>query len=60
MNGKIKYEFTAKTWKYTGTSNWYFVSLPTEISSEIKENLKFLEEGWGRLKAVAQLGNTQW
>ncbi len=25
-----------------------------------RENLKFLEEGWGRLKMTAKIGNTQW
>ena len=60
MNGKIKYEFTAKTWQYLALNGWYFVSLPTEISTEIRENLKWQEEGWGRLKATAKIGNSQW
>ncbi|MCK6616738.1 MAG: DUF1905 domain-containing protein [Cyclobacteriaceae bacterium] len=60
MNGKIKYEFTAKTWQYAAPNGWYFVSLPTEISTEIRENLKWQEEGWGRLKATAKIGNSQW
>ncbi|MDP1972410.1 DUF1905 domain-containing protein [Sediminibacterium sp.] len=51
MNGKIKYKFTAKTWQHSAPSGWHFVSLPTKISTEIRENLKWQEEGWGRLKA---------
>lgn len=35
-------------------------SLPKEMSKEIRENLGFLEEGWGRLKMTAKTGNTQW
>ena len=30
------------------------------MSKEIRENLGFLEEGWGRLKMTAKIGNTQW
>lgn len=60
MNGKIKYEFTAKVWHYAGQSGWYFVSLPQEFAKEIRDNLKSEEEGWGRLKANAKIGNTEW
>jgi hypothetical protein len=58
--GKIKYSFTATVWRYSGINGWYFVSLPIEISSEIREHLKFQEEGWGRMKASAAIGNSQW
>lgn len=60
MNGKIKYEFSAKMWQYSSPDGWYFVSLPGEVSKEIRENLKWMEEGWGRLKVIAETGNTQW
>ena len=62
-NKGIKYEFTAKVWNYSstaGTGGWYIACLPKEMSKEIRENLKFLEEGWGRLKMTAKIGNTQW
>ena len=60
MNGKIKYEFTAKVWQYAGKSGWHFVSLPQKIAKEIRDNLKSEEEGWGRLKAIAKIGKTDW
>jgi len=60
MNGKIKYEFSAKVWKLSAPGGWHFVSLPTDIATEIRENLKWQEEGWGRLKAIANIGNSQW
>ena len=50
----MKYEFTAKVWNYSstvGTGGWHI---------EIRENLGFLEEGWGRLKMTAKTDNTQW
>ena len=61
MKGKIEYQFTAAIWKYSSPKGgWYFVSLPIEMSSEIRENLKWQEEGWGRLKATAKISHTEW
>lgn len=61
MQAAISYEFQAEMWQYqTPKGGWYFVSLPIEISHEIRTNLKWQEEGWGRLKAVAIIGTTSW
>jgi len=61
MDGKIEYQFTTTIWQYsTPKGGWYFVSLPIEISKEIRENLKWQEEGWGRLKAIAKINNREW
>lgn len=60
MNGKIKYEFSAKVWQHSAPNGWHFVSLPIKMATEIRENLKWQEEGWGRLKATAKIGNSQW
>lgn len=59
----MKYEFSAKVYQYSSSvemSGWTFVSLPKEISIEIRDNFKFLEEGWGRMKITAKVGNSQW
>ncbi len=60
MQGKVKYEFSAHIWQHSSTGGWYFVSLPEEMSAEIRANLRWQEEGWGRLKAVAQIGQSKW
>ena len=60
MTGKIKYQFSATAWQYTGAGAWYFVTLPTDMSTEIRSLLRNEEEGWGRLKAIAQIGATEW
>jgi hypothetical protein len=56
----LKYEFAANAWLYAGKGAWYFVSLPIEISKEIRDNFKSEEEGWGRLKVTALIGATEW
>ena len=60
MLGQIKYEFTAAPWQYKVPGGWYFISVPEEVSKEIRENLKWQEEGWGRLKIAAEIGSTRW
>ena len=60
MDGKIKYEFSSKMWKYPSPGGWFFVSLPKSISKEIRTHFKWQEEGWGRLKIKAQIGNYKW
>lgn len=60
MHNLIQYDFTAKIWQYEGPNGWYFVSLPQDVSKEIRENLKWQEEGWGRLKATAKIETHEW
>lgn len=56
----IKYAFKAKPWQHAAPGGWHFVSLPNELAKEIRNALKFEEEGWGRLKATAKIGNSEW
>lgn len=56
----IKYEFAAKPWQYSGPAGWHFVSLPKKLAKEIRNTLKSEEEGWGRLKATAKIGKSEW
>lgn len=58
--GKIKYEYSTKMWKHNSPGGWYFVSIPQSISKEIRENLSWQEEGWGRMKAVAKIEDLTW
>jgi hypothetical protein len=60
LNGKIKYEFSGKVWQHASPGGWYFISLPKAMSKEIRSILQENEEGWGRLKALAVIGNSQW
>jgi hypothetical protein len=56
----IQYTFDADIWRHSGTAGWYFVSLPPDFSKEIRTTLKYQEQGWGRLKVSAKIGETQW
>ena len=60
MVSAIKYDFSAEVWQHSGVGGWYFVSVPNSISREIRTMLRSEEEGWGRLKAIAVIGKSQW
>ena len=59
----IEFTFSAKAYQYSASadmSGWTFVSLPKEIALEIRDSFKYLEEGWGRMKVTAKIGNSKW
>lgn len=60
MQGRIKYEFSGHIWKYNAANGWYFVSLPVDMSKEIRNGLQWQEEGWGRMKVTAIVKNISW
>ena len=61
MNTKgLRYAFKAKPWQYIGPGGWHFVSLPKNVAKEIRDILKSEEQGWGRLKVFAKIGNCEW
>lgn len=62
-NKGVKYEFSAKVCHYSSSGSnmgWYVVFLPANMSKEIRESLKCLEEGWERMKITAKIGNSDW
>lgn len=60
MEGKIKYQFSAKLWKDKPEGGWFFITLPKDFSEEIRSQLQWQEEGWGRMKAVAEINDLSW
>ena len=62
-NKGLQYAFSAKVYHYSTSADmvgWCIVSLPKEIAMEIRDNFKHLEQGWGRMKVTAKVGNSQW
>lgn len=57
---KPTYTFTTEVWLYPGVGGWHFVSLPQNLSAEIKEFYKNFSHGWGSIKVEAEIGKTIW
>ena len=60
MQAKIQYCFSSKMWQHSSPGGWFFIAFPKDISVEIRENLQWQEEGWGRMKATAAIGDWKW
>lgn len=60
MSPTLTYTFNGIVWKFTGQSGWYFITVPKDISAEIRTHSKWQEEGWGRLHIQATIHQTQW
>lgn len=56
----IPYTFSGELWRSSPDGGWYFVTLPVEMSKEIRAALKWAEEGWGRLKVKAAVEDFKW
>lgn len=60
MQAEVTYDFSATLWQHETPGGWHFVSLPKDISTEIREHFQWQEEGWGRMKAVAKINELKW
>lgn len=56
------YKFKADVWKYKfdGATAWHFVTLPKDMSAEIKFLSVDKKSPWGSLRVIATIGKTKW
>lgn len=55
----MEFSFSAKIWKYPGHAAWHFVTLPKDISEDIRA-FQLHERGFGSIRVVAAIGTTTW
>lgn len=55
----LDFEFTAKLWKWKSGS-WHFVTLPKDISQDIKTFTRHNRRGFGSIRVKVSLGETEW
>ena len=54
------YCIKAKVWLWSSAASWHFVSIPEDISAEIKFMFGYLKAGWGSLPVKLTIGQTTW
>ena len=54
------FEFAAPLWRYPGADGWHFVSLPTEISTDITDITSGIRRGFGSVRVALTVGSTSW
>ena len=60
MPMQVHYDFQASVWRYNAASSWFFVSLPSEFATEIRQLFGKAEEGFGRMPVSCTIGQTTW
>lgn len=56
----LDFEFTAPLWDWTGKGSWHFVTVPTEISADIKAFTKHLAKGFRTVRVSIRIGDSHW
>ena len=54
------HRFTAPLWRYEGEAAWYFVTVPVEVSDDIRELTEGNRGGFGSVRVQATVGATTW
>jgi len=56
----MRFEFEAELWRWSArTQDWFFVSVPEELSADIRE-VPRAPRGFGSVRVEAQIGGTRW
>jgi hypothetical protein len=55
-----RYEFRGELWEYDGPAAWHFVSLPTEVADDIREQVAPHASAFGSIPVKATIGSTRW
>ncbi|MCB8986197.1 MAG: DUF1905 domain-containing protein [Ardenticatenaceae bacterium] len=56
----MKIQFSGKIWFWKGPSPYYFVTVPTPQSSNLKDIAGIVTYGWGMIPVTAKIGATTW
>ena len=55
-----EYKIDTVVWLYPGMAGWHFVTIPEDVSTDIKKQFGDLKRGWGSLPVKASIGKTTW
>jgi Domain of unknown function (DUF1905) len=56
----VQYTFSAPVWVYPGASRWHFVTLPQDVTDDIRSLFQGVARGWGSYPVDVTLGSTRW
>jgi hypothetical protein len=58
----VRHVFDAEVWIWdaSGDGSWHFVSLPEELSDDLREQFGHRAAGFGSLKVEVTIGSSRW
>lgn len=54
------HRFTAPLWRYEGDAAWYFLTVPADVSEDVRELTAGRRRGFGSVRVRATVGATTW
>ena len=57
---KMTLRVKGKVWKYSGFGGWHFFTIGKSLSAEIRGAMKLRTRGFGSIRVMAQIGETEW
>ncbi len=55
-----QYKIISKVWLYPGNAAWHFITIPKDISDDIKKSFGDRARGWGSIPVEVKLSSTTW
>lgn len=55
-----QYQINTNIWQYPGESGWHFITVPKDISDDIRNLFGDRARGWGSLRVTITLGSSTW
>lgn len=56
----MEVNFKSNLWIWDGPNPWYFVTVPEEISKNIREQFRHVHRGWGSIPVEVIIGGSVW
>lgn len=56
----LDFKFSAELWEYSGKGTWHFVTVPEEISADIKAFTKHVTKGFKSVRVSVSIGESHW
>lgn len=56
----LEFTFSADLWEYSGKGSWHFVTLPPDISADIKTFTRHHTSGFRTVRTRALIGSSDW
>ena len=56
----VTFSFDAVLWEWTSSASWVFLSLPTDVTDEIRERSTKPRRGFGSIPVAVSIGDTEW
>ena len=59
MIRRVEYDFEAALWLYPGEGGWHFVTVPVELTEELRE-VSGPRRGFGAVRVRVEIGASAW